>query len=251
MSTWAGPHPQRSFIRASSRGGRCTRRWSGRTSLDRHNALAGRGVYLSVVDAGKIPPARPSRVRSRVARPATRLLTWTWPRWIPLDTNARALGSVSNGWSIGAALQIPALLVWGREDDVFDRGGLRHPFQAAPSPCQGPYLVAGRNTPAGGLRTRRSPPRSSILADAREVAQRMNTCRTAVTVVEASDLAGKRHARRYWPRIARALPEFRDSLSGPLRWRDRSVAGQVMSGAIRRGLRVRLIGRSGEPFPAG
>ena len=48
--------------------------------LGRHNALAGRGMYLSVVDRRRFRDEAQSVYESILPDPATRLLTWTWPR---------------------------------------------------------------------------------------------------------------------------------------------------------------------------
>jgi hypothetical protein len=59
--------------------------------LGRRNALARRGVYLSVVDRDKFRREALSAYEMVLSDPERRLLTWTWPRWIPLDEDARAL----------------------------------------------------------------------------------------------------------------------------------------------------------------
>ena len=98
--------------------------------LGRHNALAGRGIYLSVVDRQRFASRAQAAYEAVLPDPASRLLTWVWPRWIPLDATARALPRFVWLEQQLRACRLPALLVWGREDDVFDAGDLRHPFQA-------------------------------------------------------------------------------------------------------------------------
>ena len=105
MSTWAWPRRRPSFIRASSRGGRCMRRSSAPICWDRHNALAGRGMYLSVVDREKFRQRAQAAYEAVLPDPATRLLTWTWPRWIPLDEQARASAALRVARTGAVALQ--------------------------------------------------------------------------------------------------------------------------------------------------
>jgi hypothetical protein len=54
--------------------------------LGRHKALAGRGVFSRRHEKF----ARTAQAAYEVPDPATRLLTWVRPRWIPLDQHARA-----------------------------------------------------------------------------------------------------------------------------------------------------------------
>jgi pimeloyl-ACP methyl ester carboxylesterase len=91
MSTWAWPLPPAEFH---------TRIFPWRMMhaplvapylLGRHSALAGRGVYLSVVDREKFRRDAQAAYEAVLPDPATRLLTWVWPRWIPLDDMARGL----------------------------------------------------------------------------------------------------------------------------------------------------------------
>ena len=48
-----------------------------------------RGMYLSVVDRKKFRDEAQSAYESVLPDPGSRLLTWTWPRWIPLEETAR------------------------------------------------------------------------------------------------------------------------------------------------------------------
>ena len=58
--------------------------------LGRHNVLAGRGVYLSVVGRDKFRREAQAAYEAVLPDAETRLLTWVWPRWIPLEDTARA-----------------------------------------------------------------------------------------------------------------------------------------------------------------
>jgi haloalkane dehalogenase len=57
--------------------------------LGLHKALAGHDVYLSVVNRERFKNAAHLAYEAALPDPATRLLTWAWPRWIHLDQNAR------------------------------------------------------------------------------------------------------------------------------------------------------------------
>ena len=77
--------------------------------------------------------------------PASRLLTWVWPRWIPLDDAARALRRFVWLERELRACTLPALLVWGREDDVFDPTIFATRFKQLLPQAEGPHLVTGRH----------------------------------------------------------------------------------------------------------
>jgi hypothetical protein len=57
--------------------------------LGRHKALAGHGVYLSVVTREKFKNATHLAYEAVLPESATCLFTWAWPRWIHLVQNAR------------------------------------------------------------------------------------------------------------------------------------------------------------------
>jgi haloalkane dehalogenase len=113
--------------------------------LGRHNILAQRGVYLSVVDRKRFLERAQAAYEAVLPDPASRLLTWTWPRWIPLDAAARAIERFSWLERELAACGLPALLVWGREDDVFDPSVFVPRFQQLLPHAEGPHLVTGRH----------------------------------------------------------------------------------------------------------
>ena len=88
--------------------------------LGNHRALAGRGVYLSVVDRERFAENAQSAYEAVLPDPASRLLTWAWPRWIPLDENARAHERFKWLAQELSRSKLPTLIIWGREDEVFD-----------------------------------------------------------------------------------------------------------------------------------
>jgi pimeloyl-ACP methyl ester carboxylesterase len=77
--------------------------------------------------------------------PADRLLTWVWPRWIPLDDTARALDRFVWLEQELRSCTLPALLVWGREDDVFAPEVFAERFRQLLPQAEGPHLVTGRH----------------------------------------------------------------------------------------------------------
>ena len=113
--------------------------------LGRHNALAGRGVYLSVVNRERFKEAALPAYQAVLPDPETRLLTWTWPRWIPLDQSARAFDRFRWLEEQLSQSKLPALIIWGREDDVFDATTFAQRFKQLLPHAEGPYLVTGRH----------------------------------------------------------------------------------------------------------
>lgn len=145
MSTWAWPAPPAEFH---------TRIFPWRTMhaplvgpylLGRHNVLAGRGVYLSVVDREKFRREAQPVYEAVLPDPASRLLTWTWPRWIPLDADARAARRFAWLEERLARSTLPTLIVWGREDDVFDAATFATRFKRLLPHADGPHFVTGRH----------------------------------------------------------------------------------------------------------
>jgi haloalkane dehalogenase len=145
MSTWAWPTPPAEFH---------TRIFPWRTMhaplvgpylMGRHNVLAGRGVYLSVVDRAKLRATAQPVYEAVLPDPETRLLTWVWPRWIPLDENARAWDRFAWLERELAASKLPAMIIWGREDEVFDAATFAARFKTLLPHAEGPHLVTGRH----------------------------------------------------------------------------------------------------------
>ena len=69
-----------------------------------HDVLARRGVYLSVVDRDKFRRGALAAYDAVLPDTESRLLTWVWPRWIPLDEDARALARFT--WARGRACEV-------------------------------------------------------------------------------------------------------------------------------------------------
>jgi pimeloyl-ACP methyl ester carboxylesterase len=145
MSTWAWPLPPAEFHTRMFPWRMMHAPLVGPSLLGRHNALAGRGISLSVVDRERFRARAQGAYEAVLPDPASRLLTWTWPRWIPLDETARALERFRWLERELASCKLPTLLVWGREDDVFDGPTFCARFKALLPHAEGPHMVTGRH----------------------------------------------------------------------------------------------------------
>jgi pimeloyl-ACP methyl ester carboxylesterase len=145
MSTWAWPLPPAEFHTRVFPWRMMHAPLIGPYLLGRHNALAGRGIYLSVVDREKFRTEAQPAYEAVLPDPATRLLTWTWPRWIPLDETARATARFRWLEQELRACRLPATIIWGREDDVFDQKTFGSRFKQLLPQAEGPHLVTGRH----------------------------------------------------------------------------------------------------------
>lgn len=145
MSTWAWPLPPAEFHTRIFPWRMMHAPLVGPYLLGRHNALAGRGVYLSVVDRKKFRTQAQAAYEAVLPDAAARLLTWTWPRWIPLDETARALDRFRWLEAQLKSCRLPATIIWGREDDVFDWRVFGEGFKRRLPHAEGPHLVTGRH----------------------------------------------------------------------------------------------------------
>jgi len=145
MSTWGWPLPPTEFHTRIFPWRMMHAPLIGPYLLGRHNALAARGVYLSVVNR-PIFAARAQEAYAAVLPDAqSRLLTWVWPRWIPMDDTARALRRFEWLERELRACTLPALIVWGREDDVFNPDVYAARFKQLLPQAEGPHMVTGRH----------------------------------------------------------------------------------------------------------
>jgi pimeloyl-ACP methyl ester carboxylesterase len=145
MSTWAWPLPPAEFHTRLFPWRMMHAPLVGPYLLGRHNVLVTRGIYLSAVDRARLRERAQAAYAAVLPDPATRLLTWTWPRWIPLDREARAFERFAWLERQLAACTLPTLLVWGREDDVFDHATFAARFKQILPHAEGPHLVTGRH----------------------------------------------------------------------------------------------------------
>lgn len=145
MSTWAWPLPPAEFHTRMFPWRMLHAPLLGPYLLGRHAALAGRGVYLSVVDRERFGRTAQGAYEAVLPDPATRLLTWVWPRWIPLEPGDRAVERFA--WlerELGRS-KLPVSIIWGREDEVFDAATFAQRFKRLLPHAEGPHLVTGKH----------------------------------------------------------------------------------------------------------
>ncbi|MBN8927635.1 MAG: hypothetical protein BGO51_26805 [Rhodospirillales bacterium 69-11] len=145
MSTWAWPTPPAEFHTRIFPWRMMHAPLVGPYLLGRHNVLAGRGVYLSVVDREKLRREAQPIYEAVLPDAESRLLTWTWPRWIPLDETARAQARFAWLERKLRESRLPAMIIWGREDKVFDAATFADRFKQLLPHAEGPHLVTGRH----------------------------------------------------------------------------------------------------------
>jgi pimeloyl-ACP methyl ester carboxylesterase len=145
MSTWAWPQPPAEFHTRLFPWRIMHAPLIGPYLLGRHNVLAGRGIYLSVVDRDKFRRDALPAYEAALPDTETRLLTWAWPRWIPLDDEACAFDRFTWLEQELAKSQLPAMIIWGREDEVFDAATFAARFKRLLPHAEGPHLVTGRH----------------------------------------------------------------------------------------------------------
>ena len=145
MSTWAWPAPPAEFHTRIFPWRMMHAPLVGPYLLGRHNVLAGRGVYLSVVDRDRFRERAQAAYEAVLPDFEARLLTWTWPRWIPLDPTARAAERFAWIERELSTWTKPMQIIWGREDEVFDAATFANRFKALVPHAEGPHLVTGRH----------------------------------------------------------------------------------------------------------
>ena len=145
MSTWAWPLPPAEFHTRIFPWRMMHAPLVGPYFLGNHRALAGRGVYLSVGDREKFSRNASQAYEAVLPDPASRLLTWVWPRWIPLDESARAFERFEWLERQLSRSKLPTLIIWGREDEVFDAATFSNRFRQMLPHAEGPHLVTGRH----------------------------------------------------------------------------------------------------------
>jgi haloalkane dehalogenase len=145
MSTWAWPTPPAEFHTRLFPWRMMHAPLVGPYLLGRHNVLARRGVYLSVVGRDKFRREAQAAYEAVLPDAETRLLTWVWPRWIPLDDTARAQARFAWLEAELAKSRLPTLIIWGREDEVFDAATFAERFKRLLPHAEGPHMVTGRH----------------------------------------------------------------------------------------------------------
>ena len=165
MSTWAWPLPPAEFHTRIFPWRMMHAPLLGPYLLGRHNALAARGVYLSVVDRKRFQERAQAAYEAVLPDAASRLLTWTWPRWIPARRERARLRSLHLAGTDLSHCTLPALLIWGREDDVFDPNVFVPRFQTIAAACRRAAHGDWPPFPAGRLRSRNRRAHRRLPAD--------------------------------------------------------------------------------------
>jgi hypothetical protein len=245
MSTWAWPTPPAEFHTRLFPWRMTHAPLIGPYLLGRHNVLARRGVYLSVVGRDKFRHEAQPVYEAVLPDAETRLLTWVWPRWIPLDDTARARARFTWLEAELAKSKLPAL--------TRGRGVRRCDFcrtlQASDAARRRaahgdrPTFLAGRLRSGNRGLGRRLPgpfrrTGSFLMADVAVIGRPANED-TRQALVLTEDRVG--HYPEFRAFFVRTFDLDRVGLSEP---------GYVQAPS---GLAYALvfIGRSGEPFPAG
>ncbi len=143
MSIWAWPLPPAEFHTRLFPWRMMHAPVVGPYLMGRHNVLASRGVYLSVVDRDKFRSSAQAVYEAVLPDPAARLLTWVWPRWIPIDAGARARARFEWLERELSKSSLPAMIIWGRDDEVFDAGTFSARFKRMLPHAVGPHLGPG------------------------------------------------------------------------------------------------------------
>jgi haloalkane dehalogenase len=86
-----------------------------------NNAFPGRGMYLSVVDRKKFLSDTMQHYEDVIPDTDDRRLTWQWPRSIPINASTDIAKNFFQRLEEGVkGLKLPSLIIWGREDKVFE-----------------------------------------------------------------------------------------------------------------------------------
>jgi pimeloyl-ACP methyl ester carboxylesterase len=156
MSTWAWPTPPAEFHTRLFPWRMMHAPLVGPYLLGRHNVLARRGVYLSVVGRDKFRREAQAAYEAVLPDAETRLLTWVWPRWIPLEDTARAQARFA--WlEAEGEIQIADADHLGTRGRGVRRRDLRRTIQAPPAACRVAAHGDRPALPAGGFRCRDRP----------------------------------------------------------------------------------------------
>lgn len=146
MSTWAWVHPTAEFHQRVMPWRLMHAPLVGPYLLGRQAAMPGRAVYLSVVNRARYTAQAQHAYESVLADPDERRLTWLWPRSIPLGLDSDIARQRFAWLEAGVAeLQLPATVIWGREDDVFDPDVFARRWHELWPHAEGTHLVTGRH----------------------------------------------------------------------------------------------------------
>ena len=246
MSTWAWPTPPAEFHTRLFPWRMMHAPLVGPYLLGRHNVLARRGVYLSVVGRDKFRREAQAAYEAVLPDAETRLLTWVWPRWIPLDDTARAQARFAWLEAELAKSRLPTLIILGTRGRDVRRRDLRRTIQAPAATCRGAAHGDRPALPARGFRSR------DCRADRRLPRQAGRHVMANVAIIARPVTEGTRHALVLTEDRLGHYPEFRAFF---VRTFDLDRVGLSDPGFVRApsGMAYALVfvGRSGEPFPSG
>jgi pimeloyl-ACP methyl ester carboxylesterase len=146
MSTWAWASPSSAFHNRVVPWLLMHAPLTGPYLLGAHGAMPGRGLYLSVVDRARFAAGAKAVYEEVLADPGERLLTYTWPRWIPLG-QPTDLGPDYFAWLEEGvrALRLPATVIWGAQDDVFTADPFAAKWHEVWPHAEGTHFVTGRH----------------------------------------------------------------------------------------------------------
>lgn len=146
MSTWAWNSPSAAFHRGILPWRMMHAPLVGPYLLGRHGAMPGRGIYLSVLDRDRYQQDAREAYEAVLPDPDDRRLTWQWPRSIPIGLDSDIAHDRFDWLDRNLRqLRLPATIIWGREDDVFDHETFAAHWHDIWPHAEGTHLVSGRH----------------------------------------------------------------------------------------------------------
>ncbi|GAA5156901.1 alpha/beta fold hydrolase [Pseudonocardia eucalypti] len=146
MSTWAWVAPSAEFHHRVLPWRLMHAPLTGPHLLGRQAAMPGRGMYLSVVDRDAFAQRAMAGHVEVLGDPDERALTWIWPRSIPLGRDTDRTRERFEWLERKVRdMRLPAMLIWGREDDVFTPDVFLARWRELWPHAEGPHMVTGRH----------------------------------------------------------------------------------------------------------
>ena len=146
MSTWAWNSPAAEFHQRVMPWRLMHAPLLGPDLLGRRAAMPARGMHLSVADRDSFDQHAAAAYVDVLPDPDDRALTWIWPRSIPLN---RPTDTTTDRFTWleqrVRELRVPATIIWGASDDVFDPNIFVPKWQELWPHAEGPHLVVGRH----------------------------------------------------------------------------------------------------------
>jgi haloalkane dehalogenase len=143
LSTWAWPDEASEFHRRVVPWRLMHAPLTGPYLLGRRAAMPGRGMYLSVLNRADFDERPYTEV---LADPDERALTWIWPRSIPLGEPSDATVPRFEWLEREVSgLRLPATVIWGSEDDVFEPSRFATRWHRLWPHAEGTHFVSGKH----------------------------------------------------------------------------------------------------------